>query len=85
MPRPEYIYLAATGGQTPIYAERALVSAMPESHVPAIIQKIWDVLQPDASLPLRVEINGVKIVLYAKMRNDRVIVIAALDGRAQLR
>jgi hypothetical protein len=85
MPRSEYIYLAATGGQTPIYAERALVSAMPLRHVPSIVQKIRDVLRPDASLPLRVEIDGVKIVLYAKMRSDRVIVIAALDGRPQLR
>jgi hypothetical protein len=58
---------------------------MPESHVPSIIQKIRDVLRPDASLPLRVEIDGVKMVLYAKMRSDRLIVIAALDGRAPVK
>ena len=79
MPRPEYIYLAATGGQTPIYAERGLVSAMAERHLPSIAQKIRDALKPDASLPLRVRINGVKVVLYAKMRTDRLIVIATLD------
>jgi hypothetical protein len=84
MSYPEYIYLAATGGQTPIYAERALVSAM-RGDLASIAQKIRDVLKPDASLPVRVEINGVKIVLYAKMRTDRLIVIASLERRAQLR
>lgn len=85
MPYPEYIYLAATGGQTPIYAERALMAAMPERDLAAVAQKIRDVLKPDASLPVRVEINGVKIVLYAKMRTDRLIVIASLERQGQLR
>jgi hypothetical protein len=48
---PDYIYLTATGGQTPIYAERALVSAMSERHVRSVAQKIRDALHPDASLP----------------------------------
>jgi hypothetical protein len=82
---PDYIYLTATGGQTPIYAERALVSAMSERHVRSVAQKIRDALHPDASLPLRVEISGVKIVLYARMRTDRLIIIAVLDKRRKAR
>jgi hypothetical protein len=81
---PDYIYLTATGGQTPIYAERALVSPCPNER-PLCRPEDPGRTPPGCFASPRVEISGVKVVLYARMRTDRLIIIAVLDKRRKAR